>query len=572
MLAEDEMAKNEILVKIYPEFISISAPYQYIEVCRQVQGGWWNAEDKAWFYPNDKQTAESIVDAFGPALGKSIEANKLREQAGGGTLSGLYCPHYNTDEELPEIPSLIGESWHHQRAGYRFAMEHDGCLLPFKMGYGKTRTAVGVFMNRGRLALILCPKSVVPIWPQEFEKHIALSKGASLVEDGIVVIPLNKGTISKKVDLAKLAILGFERHKYKKLALVINYESAWRPEFAEWAINNAGFDTVIFDEAHKIKGAGSKISLFCSRLSDAVKYKIALAGTPMPHSPLDIYGIYRALDKSIFGTNFAWFKKIYCITKEIEVKNPKTGEIIKAPVTVGFKAMRQMREKISQIAMFILDNLIELPPVQDIKIPIEISSSAMRIIKDLEKGYFSELKDGRITAGNILVKLLRMQQVTSGYVKTDEGHMVEVDTGKREALEDLIVGIDEPIVVFAKFASDLANVARVCENLKVEYRELSGRVNQLAEWQEGKAQVIGVNIQCGGAGIDLTRARYCIYYSICSSLGDYEQSRARVHRPGQERPVTYYHLVAEGTVADSRVYDALQDHKDVIMALMADIN
>ena len=62
--------------------------------------------------------------------------------------------------------------------------------------------------------------------------------------------------------------------------------------------------------------------------------------------------------------------------------------------------------------------------------------------------------------------------------------------------------------------------------------ELSGRVNTLPEWQEGKTDVIAVQIQAGGVGIDLTRASYCVYYSVGFSLGDYEQSLARVHRPG----------------------------------------
>ena len=37
-----------------------------------------------------------------------------------------------------------------------------------------------------------------------------------------------------------------------------------------------------------------------------------------------------------------------------------------------------------------------------------------------------------------------------------------------------------------------------------------------------------------------------VYYSLGFSLGSYEQSLARVHRPGQTRPVEYIHLLAEG--------------------------
>jgi SNF2 family DNA or RNA helicase len=55
-------------------------------------------------------------------------------------------------------------------------------------------------------------------------------------------------------------------------------------------------------------------------------------------------------------------------------------------------------------------------------------------------------------------------------------------------------------------------------------------------------------MQAGSEGISLVRARYAVYYSTGFSLGLYLQSRARLHRPGQTRPVVYYHLVVRDTV------------------------
>jgi SNF2 family DNA or RNA helicase len=79
--------------------------------------------------------------------------------------------------------------------------------------------------------------------------------------------------------------------------------------------------------------------------------------------------------------------------------------------------------------------------------------------------------------------------------------------------------------------------------------------------------VLGVQIQSGGVGVDLTRTRYCIYYGVGYSLGDYQQSLARVHRPGQTRPVVYNHLVATGTV-DEGVYAALDSKRDAVEAVI----
>ena len=82
-------------------------------------------------------------------------------------------------------------------------------------------------------------------------------------------------------------------------------------------------------------------------------------------------------------------------------------------------------------------------------------------------------------------------------------------------------------------------------------------------WEEYKAQVLMAQVQAGSLGIDLTQARYAVYYSTGFSLGEYMQSRARVHRPGQLRKVVYYHLCAEGTV-DIKIMRALEKREDLV--------
>ena len=54
-----------------------------------------------------------------------------------------------------------------------------------------------------------------------------------------------------------------------------------------------------------------------------------------------------------------------------------------------------------------------------------------------------------------------------------------------------------------------------------------------------------------------------MYYSLSWSLGEYDQSKARLHRPGQKKSVTFVHLVATGTV-DEKVMAALESKREVI--------
>jgi SNF2 family DNA or RNA helicase len=92
-------------------------------------------------------------------------------------------------------------------------------------------------------------------------------------------------------------------------------------------------------------------------------------------------------------------------------------------------------------------------------------------------------------------------------------------------------------------------------------------MDELKRWQAGEAPVLAVQIDSGGVGVDLTRARYAAYYSVGFSLGSYEQSLARIHRPGQTRPVEYIHLIVEGTV-DRKVMAALAQRADVVNAVL----
>lgn len=177
-----------------------------------------------------------------------------------------------------------------------------------------------------------------------------------------------------------------------------------------------------------------------------------------------------------------------------------------------------------------------------------------------------------MTAANGLVKLLRLQQITSGWVRADESdQLVEVDTSKADALGELVndIDADEPIVVFCRFTSDINAVERTAEKLGRPFGQLTGRANDLDEnilpetIDDQPGYLFAVQIQSGGVGVDFTRSRYCVYYSVGYSLGDYRQSVARLHRPGQERSVHYYHIIAASTV-DETIYETMVQRDEAV--------
>ena len=168
-----------------------------------------------------------------------------------------------------------------------------------------------------------------------------------------------------------------------------------------------------------------------------------------------------------------------------------------------------------KIAFRVTKDILELPEYVDIEREVTLGERAQALYKEMESNFYAEIEDGTIaTAANALTKLLRLQQITSGFLKNDDLTISQIDNNKQNVLAEVIDDIptNEAIVVFCRFQNDLNIVKKIVEESKRKFAELSGRKNELQKWQSGKADVIGVQIQAGGVGIDLTRACYAIYY------------------------------------------------------------
>ncbi len=347
---------------------------------------------------------------------------------------------------------------------------------------------------------------------------------------------------------------------------IVNYDSVWRGDMAKVVIETK-WDAIILDESHRIKSPGGKASRWLAKLAEKQPQakRLCLTGTPIPHSPLDFYGQFRFLDPLVLGTSFVGFRRRYA---DCDMRFP--GKV---------KKWLRQDELAAKTDPYIwrvkIDDVLDLPESFHEVLPVPLEGKAAKYYRTLERDMTAEIEAGTVTVSNALTKLLRLQQATGGYARTDEAGTVLIDgtPSKVAVLEDRLADLSdvEPVVVFCKFRSDLNEVGAMARRLGRTYAELSGEENQLAEWQAGNATIIGVQIQSGGAGIDLSRSAYCFYYSLGFSLGDYEQSLARLRRPGQTRCVRYYHLVTQGTV-DEQVYAALSERRNVVDAVLQQLS
>lgn len=491
-----------------------------------------------------------------------------------------------------EAPLTTVELWPHQRQAIARAMMARGFMVAMGMGSGKSRVAVEVAeRSNATKVLILCPRSVVDVWPTQFATHSfrvwSVWAGECYGPRGLRA---NPSTVQKAVALAQ--VLGYA-YSAMPVAAVVNYEAAIQPTLADMLLG-VEWDLVILDESHRLKKPGGKASLLAFRIAKRVRANhgraLALTGTPMPHSPLDLYAQYRALDETVLGTSYSAFRQHYGQPLVKFVRTDGTPVYMTVPGTnqpiyAGVRSDRQA-ELTTRIAPLMfqvdadeLDRTLGLLEPVDQHRTVTLAAPTWRVYRDLERHLIAEIDGGVCTASNAMVKVLRLAQAVNGFAVDADTHQArqimaphpEKSVVLADVLEDL--DIHEPVVVFCRFHHDLDEVKRIAESQGREYGELSGRnrdgMTDRATMHP-RVDVLGAQLKAGGLGVDLTRARHAIYFSLDFSLADYLQTRKRLHRPGQAHRVVYTHLIAAGTV-DESIYGALRRREEVVTTVLADL-
>ena len=446
--------------------------------------------------------------------------------------------------------------WNHQEAGIAWAWERPSAILNHGMGSGKTRSTLTLMLRKleeiqWTRALVCCPKAVIAAW----EKQVGLWA------PHIRVIALDGGTSAKKEKAFKEAM-----QDDSPCIVVCNYESVWRIK----AVEKTKWDFLVWDEIHRLKSPSGVASRWAAKLraKNQQAQAIGLTGTLIPHSVLDLWGIYRSVeapDCQTFGTTYTLHKAKYAVI-------PPGQNFV-----VGYRNLPDAHAKVKATTHQVRSqDVLDLPPIQYLDVPCELSPAEAKLYAEVEREFCAICEAGTVTPKNALEQLLRLQQACGGFVKFDdhaEASQICEHPAKASVLRDMLEDLphDEPAVIFCRYRSDLATAHAVAKALGRQSSELSGSASQLADWQRGDTTILVTQIQSGGIGIDLTRAAYCFFFSLGYSLAEYEQAVARLHRPGQERRTFIYHLIAQingRQTVDGRVYEALRERKDIVESII----
>lgn len=424
-----------------------------------------------------------------------------------------------------------------------------------EMGTGKSLNAIavaGALYNAQKIqrVLIVAPLSILGVWEEEFGKFAAFDYTLAVLS----------GTGAKKADMLQhLTGNGLQ-------VAVVNYESAWRleSELTQWSP-----DLIICDEGHKIKTHNIAAAKCMHRLGAKAQYRLLLTGTVITNKAIDVFSPYKFLNPGIFGTSFYAFRNRYF---------DMTGYGNHTPVLKS-SMEPELRQRIHSIAYRATKaECLDLPETTEIVLPVELEPAARKQYDALVHDSFLALKGGEVTTANVLTRLLRLSQLTGGFLRADESERtVQVSSAKLDALSDIVDNTQQEgkkLVVIARFIPEIDAVQKLLEQRHISYALVSGAVkdrqSEVDKFQNDPAVTVFIGqIATAGLGLTLTAADTMVFYSMDYCMSNFEQAKARIHRVGQKNACTYLFLQAKNTV-DEKTLKALRGKVDLAKSLIDD--
>lgn len=561
-------SNNKIIVTAYDGFIYLQIPYQLKALGKAVPGSTYNKDKKQWQLKSTIATLMAVEQEFTKYKAEfhytfQNELDEIRNKAVRAENIKKSDPN-----NIEDPPIYVTQPWNHQKQAYWYCKEMNNLLLDMGMGSGKSKVVVDFLNNeqQRKKVIIICPKSVIPVWFKQFKLH-----GINQLHDKIY---LAKGSVKNKTETAKWL------NQQQEGIFVINYDSFWRDPL-RFQLYNYQPDLLIFDESHFIKSTSSKRGKFAYELSKRSKKTICLTGTPIPHSPEDLLGQFRVIDPSIFGTSVHRFRDKYCIQVPITSRAKKVVGYIPG-------AIDEIREKMQSHSFRVkTEDVIDLPETIHQERFLSLPDKARRTYETVAEQlyiditHYKEEKEPEALKAAV-AKLTKLRQICSGFIKLEDGSVEQLHKEKVKLLDEIWNEKGQPnLVVFYSFTAS-ADLIKGHFGKEVPIFELSGRSGVEAEsglndWNELSSLegILLVQIKAGGAGIDLTKANHCVYFDLDYSLGDFDQSKARVHRPGQTKTTFYSYLLTSKfyhkSCIDEQIYTSLSERKDFLKTVFGEI-
>ncbi len=332
---------------------------------------------------------------------------------------------------------------------------------------------------------------------------------------------------------------------------------------------------LVVDESHMFKNPSALRTKTMWKLAPLATYRRIMTGTPIANGPLDLYAQFRILHQDILG-----FASYYAFRARYAVMKPLPGRIVNGrqiEIVVGFKNVDELIDKVKVRASILRkEDCLDLPPkVYRAPRMFELSKQQRGWYDELKKSVMMEIAGGRMTAPMAMTKLMRLHQISCGFLQLDDGTVVPADANPRiDALMELLEECHGKVIIWASYRE---SIRAICAAISEKFG-LGTAVHFYGDTSEADRRYAVEAFQdlepecpvrffvghpaAGGVGITLTAARDVIYFSSGYSYVQRVQSEDRAHRIGQTKSVSYTDILGVNTV-DDKILAALVDKQEL---------
>lgn len=351
------------------------------------------------------------------------------------------------------------------------------------------------------------------------------------------------------------------------------------PEGLEWLIDEINargdfpFYGLVVDESTAFKYTNTKRFKLLKALLHHFSLRWILTGTPAPKGLLDLFGqIYIVDQGQALGAYITHYRRKYFAPTGYGGYTwvPQTG------------AEEKIYERIAPLVLRIPDSVLKLPPIignfNNPKKPpsiirVELPPKARAAYDQLEELFFTELRDGSVTAVNAGVRSMKLAQMANGGLYLDKGGDEDADDvrpnrkrrwsliheAKSDAVAELLDELSkQPTLITFDFHHDLERLRKHRDLRNVPHMGSGNTPKEdaalEAAWNRGELDALFVNAQSVAHGLNLQQAgRAVIWHSLTWNWEHYWQLIKRLWRKGQRRKVFVHHVVATDTVDEAKV-------------------
>lgn len=525
---------TSITVDHHHNVLLLSFPYDkwIIEVIKKIPERAWDPIKKQWKIPALLDNYELLKQNLNVEFVLTAKALNWIEEVQSIQRQIKHAQKFKTLVDFPIDYTFKTKPFNHQLQCFNFFKNlHIGGLF-LEMGLGKTKIVIDVvsyhfaFGNIKKI-LYVCPNSIIENVKDEFGLH-------SHIKFDICMLV---GPKPKRLEMLK------GNHD----VYILNYESV---KTLEKELEAAKFDCIICDESTRIKNPQALCSKTLHKLGKEAKYRYILTGTPITQSAIDIFSQYKFLEPNIFGPSFYAFRNKYAIM----------GGYLDKQI-IGYRQLDDLEHKLFQTAIrFTKHDCLDLPDkIYEVK-QFDLSPEEQELYDKIKEEIFVTVENQQISVPLIITKLLKLNQICSGFVKLDTGENYHLPVSSKlkllkETIEDIL---PHKTIVWCNFIDNIKNVSKILNDMGIKHVCFYGETPQadrqslIQQFQtDPECKVFIGQIQTGGLGINLTAASYVIYFSNTYSLANRLQSEDRAHRIGQTNKVTYIDLVARKTIEKS---------------------